>query len=474
VAAPLITPGIDVQQSYNDNVNLQPSGQAQADWITTITPSLAVSEDAARVKFNLIYNPQMNLYYGDTSQQVLQQNLTSSGEVVLYPDMFFFDEQAAINQQFVGIGAPAAATTLTTNGNLQTVQSFNLTPIMKQHLGSITDSDTRFVYGQVSTSGNLIAPVQNTEARQVFTSGAYFGRLGWTLTGDMLRNKSETSANDPLGGTSFKDTYGRAEATYPITAGISGLASVGYEKVTDPTITSNTQGLTWYGGFQYRPSQTTSVRLTYGRRYNGTDIEFSTNYDIGPQTHFTASYSQNFQTNQGAVGAALSQISFVNGIPINAQTGIPFNGGINPLTGTPLSPEGLSSGAVLVKAFQATLTATRGRNTYSGGLFYDHQSQESPASSARTFGGNLNWGRNLRPDLDSNLGFTYSHNTGSVGTIGGTGATTNFVTLSAGLTYSLSQTANVRFNLQRSMTTSSAPGSDINDDVVSVAFHKQF
>ena len=475
-AAPLYSVGVDVTQTYNDNVNLAPSGQTQADWITSVTPSLAVNEDAARVKFHLIYDPQENLYYGDTSQQVFQQNLTSTGEVVLYPEMFFLDEQAAINQQFVSANGALGATTLTTNSNLQTVQSFNVTPIMKQHLGSIADSDTRFVYGQVSTSGNMIAPVENTEAKQVFTSGAYFGRLNWTVTADRTENKSQNSPNDLLSGTSFKDTYGRAEGSYPITAGFSGLASMGYERVSDPTLSSTMQGITWYAGFQYHPSETTNVRLTYGRRYNGGDLEFSAKYDLGSETHLTASYSRSLETNQGALGASLGQIAFVNGIPVSSVTGLPFNGGINPLTGTPLSPTGLTSGAVLQKNFQATLTATRGRNTYSGALFYNRQSQEVPASSARTLGGNINWGRSLRPDLDSTVAVTYSHNTGGVGVFtGGTGTgATNFVTLTAGLIYTLSPTASLRFNLQRSMTTSSTPGTDLNDDVVSVALHKQF
>ena len=45
----------------------------------------------------------------------------------------------------------SAPTTLTTNGNLQTAYTENLSPYVRQHLGSYADSESRYVFSSVTT-----------------------------------------------------------------------------------------------------------------------------------------------------------------------------------------------------------------------------------------------------------------------------------------------------------------------------------
>jgi uncharacterized protein (PEP-CTERM system associated) len=471
VYVPAILPSIEVDESFNDNVNLTARGtKAQADFITSISPSLAVNENGSRLKFNLIYDPQENFYVGDNSTQILQQRLTTSGEATIVRDTLFFDERAAIDQQYLGIGNGAVSTTtLTTNNNLQTVSTYTLSPILRHRFGSIVSSETTYNFGEVYTSGNTLAPVRTNEFKQVFTSADYFGRLGWTLTGDLTKTDTGFNVNDAQSNTSDRDELLRGDLRYLIQSGVTALASLGYEKITDPTLASPTNGPLWDVGAQYQPNQDLTTTLTYGQRYGGPDIEFSANYNITAALHFNASYGETLETSQAQLANNLPQLVFINGIPVNSQTGLPFTGAINPVTGLPLTPLNVSNSAALIKNFQATLTAIRERNTYTVTAYYDTQTTEIPPSSQRTWGGSVAWSRDLQPSLKGNLTATYSHSS-----LGNTGSITDVYSMTAGLTYTLSQTATLNFNLQRSSQTGTLPGNDVDDDIVALIFRKQF
>src|SRR5215470_7341054 len=63
----LFTPSITIAETYTDNFNLDPPGQARTDLITTISPSLSVVGHTARVNLAFTYNPQLLLFALGTS-----------------------------------------------------------------------------------------------------------------------------------------------------------------------------------------------------------------------------------------------------------------------------------------------------------------------------------------------------------------------------------------------------------------------
>jgi len=469
-ASPNITTGISVSESYNDNVNLAPSGSKQADWVTTISPSVNVATDGPRVKFGLLYNPQELVYMGPGATQRLQQNLTSTGTAVLYPDVLFLEENASIDQQIVSNQGPIASTTQTTNNNVQTVEAYTLSPVVRHHFASYADSETRFTYGDVSTGGSMVAPLQTNTFLQRLTSGDYFGRFGWTLTGNDTRDKSGTVSGNPLNGTNFKDEYGQADLRYAIYQGLSALGSVGYEKIYDPTLNPEPKGVYWNGGFKYQPSPITSLSFTYGRRYGQTDYEFDALTDIGPQTHVTASYSTSINTTQSLISSQLGQLGFGNnGQPINTVTGLPFNANGVPLTGVPGSPFGITNQAFILKTFQATVLTTQGRNTFMAVASYSTEQFDQPPSREKVWTGGLNWSRQLWPNLTSNFGATYER------TVFDTlSQNSNLYSLNANLVYTISPTAAATFTVLRSSSRQSSPTGKIDNDVVTVSLSKTF
>lgn len=486
-----ILPAFAVGESYNDNVNLGPRGQALGAFITTLNPSVNILDDSSRLKLNALYSPQELIYYGDISTQHLQQNLLANGELTLFPDLLFLDGNATITQAFVNPTGPIAATTLTTNNNLQEVQSYSISPVLKHRFGDYFSSETRYTLGYVAISGGTQPPFVSNEAKQVFTSGDAFGRFGWSATADALRDKDLSLANSPLSNTTFKDEYVRFDPKYAIYRGLAVTVGIGWEHVVGPTVTIQPYEVIWDAGFQFTPNPYTKLNATYGERYGGTDIEIDGSYNPTPQTNFIVSYSKQVQSSQSQFAATQNLYGFdQNGNFVNRQTGQPVPIGIangqivNLQSGLPINfgasfggAQGLSSYPFISKIFQTGVTMTRGRNTYAADIFYDTYKIQAPPSNQRTYGATLSYTRQLWPALSGNIMGTYSHTSvnGNPNVFGGSlGGNTKLYAATAGLSYNLSETATAQFTLTHSTTESTTSSGTIDDDVMTVMYQKRF
>jgi uncharacterized protein (PEP-CTERM system associated) len=489
-----ITPSISVGEGYNDNVNLGTAGTEKADLFTTISPAVNIRDTAPRLNLNLTYSPTEILYYGESSAQQLQQALLGNVHATLYPDVLFLNAQASISKEFVSGTGPVAGSTFTTSSDLQTVQAYNVSPIFRQHFGGIADTQTQYTYSYVETGGQTLPPSQTNEFNQTVTSGEDFGRLGWTLTADRLLEANGTNLTNPglaqasdflapntfASGSSYKDEYASAEAQYALFNTLAPTATVGWEHIASPTLTIPPYEIFWNVGFIWNPSQVTSLTATYGDRYGGTNIAVSGKWDPGPQTHITISYNESVQNSATLLGGNLTQLGQnAAGQNINVLTGLPFSLTQPSLPGTSINPLGLTDSSFLFKGLQATLTLTRGRDTYTGTLFYDKEIIDVPAQVETVYGGTLSWGHQLQPNLTSTLAGSYGKTdttgTAQITPINGFGsANTSYYLITAGLTYTISPTSSATLNLTRSETGQSGGSGSVVDDVLSVVFQKQF
>lgn len=472
----LVSTGVTVAEAYNDNVNLEPNGSARSDYITSISPNLSVIDQGARVQLGLTYDPQLLYYAEGTAATGVQQRLQGVGHAEVYPETVFVDANASVQQYFLSSAGPIGPSTLTSSSNLQTVQSYSVSPYLRHHFGPYADSETRYAFGSVVVGGNTVAPVTTQEARQTLTSGDYFGRLGWILTGDSTWYDRGEVAGDPFSNTSATDKYGRADLKYLLYEGLSALGGVGYETLHDPTLLDQPKGVIWDTGFQYQPTPYASASFTYGRRFNNTDYEFNGEYDIGPSLKVLSSYTQTYQTGLTLVAANGSQLTLnQNGQLVNTATGLPATS--NPFAFAASSPFGISNQAFIDKRFQATIVATRFRNTYSVTGYEDRQSGAAASAgvggingNARSDGGNVNWTRQLWPNLASSLGgqyadITYEDGSGRKDTIYG---------INAGLTYTFSATLTGQLSFARFSRQSNIPQDSLDNDILTVSLQKQF
>jgi len=470
VPAWIFTPSLQLSETYTDNVNLAPKGQATSDLITSISPALGVIGNTPRLNLSFSYDPQLLLFALGTSSPVLQQQLQGSGKATLIPEILFFDGSASISQDYVSSAGPVAATTFTTNNNLQAVETANASPYFVHHFGSYADTESRYRFDVISVGGNTIAPQYASELTQTVKSGDYFGPLSWTLTGDYQRTNGLSGIPGVQGGSASKDAFAKVDAQYPVYERLSVTGDIGYERITNPTLTVQPVGVIWNIGLKYDPSPYAEASFTYGRRYGGSDIEFSGRYDIGPQTRISASYTQTIETTQSLIANNLNgAVIGPNGTLINPVTGLPIAPGNAPF-GNGVTAFGLSNGSFLDKRFKLDLTATRGRNTYTATAFDERQSEQLSAGNTQAIGGQLNWSRLLWPDLTSNVSGSYSN----ISFLDGSGRVDNYYSASANLTYSVSRTVSTQLSVTRSDRESNQPLNSLIDDLITISIQKKF
>src|SRR5579883_329976 len=384
----IFVPSLEVSETYNDNVNLAPRGQQLSDFITAISPGFTLLGQTPRLMVNLTYNPQELLFAQGTAPATLQQRLIGTGHAEILRELLFFDANAAIDQEFVRNNGPIGPTTLTTNGNLQTVQTAGGSPYLLEHFGSFANSETRYRFSQVTVSGNTIAPAQIQEASQKISSGNYFGPATWTLFGDYTVIDRLAGTADPLGGTSSKDELVRADGAYPIYQALAVIGGIGFERVIDPTLIVPQNGLIWNAGLQYQPNPNIFGRFTYGRRFEQNDYELLINYFPSPALRLHADYSLTAQTSSALLAGNVGQLQCLlaqgagAGAAGGGAGGAAGAGGALPAPGCAAVPFvlvngppgtstafGITSGSFLLKSFTLAADLTRERNTYNLTLY---------------------------------------------------------------------------------------------------------
>lgn len=471
----LLVPAISLGESFTDNANLAPAGSRVWDLITTVGPELNLTGQTARLNVALTYDPQELIFARSSPTTVLQERLLGTGTAIIWPEVLFFDANASINQAFVHPTGPVGPTTLTTSNNLTTVYAANASPYLRQHLGSYSDSETRYRFTTTSTDAGGIAPEDIHELRQTLVSGEAFGRLGWQLTGDYTKLNRGHDPTDPFSGVSSKDELARADLSYPIYYSLSAVGGVGYERITDPTLSSPPKGIIWDTGVRYQPNQLVAATLTYGKRFNTTDIEFNGTYNLDPQLSLSAIYTETIQTSLSQFAGATNQTV------------------TNPLTGLPVgtvttSASGISSGAFLAKTAELDAVLTKERNTYSGKVYETKTGGNSTTTvssttlattstasasaviAERITGAALTWDHKLWPDLTATAGTSYYR--ARFGD--GSGRVDNSYTLSLALAYTLSRTATANITLSRSDLRSNIAVDSLIVDTVTATIRKQF
>jgi uncharacterized protein (PEP-CTERM system associated) len=488
----LLVPSIELGEAFNDNVNLAPKGSRLSDFITTVTPGLNLTGHTARLNLALNYDPQELIFARGTSSPVLQQRLLGTGTAELLRETLFVDGSTSINQVFVRSTGPIAPTTLTTNGNLQTAYTENVSPYVRQHLGSYADSESRYVFSSVTTSGGGIAGEQTNELRQTFLGGEFFGRLGWQAIGDWTKLTRDQDAADPFSGTSAKDQLLRTDLKYPVYQALSMIGSIGYERITDPSLTKQPKGVIWSTGFTYQPNQLVSGTITYGQRFDQTDIEFNATYNLDPQLRLSAVYTQTIQTGQSILAGNLQNSA--NGVttpgttPGSTTPGTTTGPTTPPTTFIPIpgsgstasSLLGLTSGAFLLKTAELDAVLTKARDTYGATIYESKRTGNTTTvlgplagntvSGERIFGATATWTHLLRPDLTANASGTYYRAL----FLDGSGRHDNAYTLALGLTYTLSRTATATLSLSRYDLRSNIAADSLVDDIVLATVRKEF
>jgi uncharacterized protein (PEP-CTERM system associated) len=428
-------PSVGLSELLTDNVRYTPT-QRMADSVTTLSPTLSILTDTPRTQGQFTASINYAKYLNATDLDSLYATLYSSSVTTVVPDTFFLDLKSSLSEASAtgGIGF----TNVAQLPQSQLVQVFTTTasPYYRKSFGDLANAELRYTFTNTSFSGgSLLSSASTTtipslasnstsnEGTLTVASGPDFQRFSSRLTLDATKTDASF-----VGSTSL---VGYDDLQYAITDTISATARLGYEQVTYPDFpAANFRGPTYLIGGQAQFGPRGFISLQYGEQFGVTGITGSGHYDVTPKTTVSFSITQGQSTTQQQIGAALGLSALTpGGVLINQNTGLP-SPLVNPLFG-------LQNTIFTYQTLTAGVTSVIADNTLS--LFASYSEEQAKAGGSGSSTGtsiNLNWSRQLNPDLTGNatIGYTTANNP-TLGIVTGPSSNTDSYSATVGLNY---------------------------------------
>jgi uncharacterized protein (PEP-CTERM system associated) len=415
------TPSITLSERYTDNVDLEPNGQADSDWITEISPRITMSRNGARIKANVDYSLQGLLYANDSDQNDLRHNLNGRVNAELAKELFFLDATARISHQLLsladagGLGDPVGI------GNTTAVGSYSLSPYLKHRFGSAATVEARLTQDGVFIGDSAVSDTNSTRYQLSAVSGNYFPPLSWSAN----YTKSDTRNS----GTSTSDSGSEsasANARYRLSRKFGLLAQASMEKndFAGASTTTNIRDYSSYGfGAFYTPSRRVSMDVLFNDSDNGSFVSGSLTLNPTLRTSITASTSERAYGRTHSLNLAhrtrksnwslrysddltTSQQQFINFLG-NADAYTCPSGKLYQQVGAPppvgCTYDGITSffsqnqvnQTYLAKNLIGSVSYTLRRNTFNLSLYNNEREYQSTTGNDRTRGLQASW--SLRP-----------------------------------------------------------------------------
>jgi uncharacterized protein (PEP-CTERM system associated) len=403
-----ISPSVALYGSYTSNASLNPLGEENPDFFTTLVPSIDIRGDTPRIKLSFDYSFDAIAYASNPQLDQIRNNLNFLSTLTLVPELFFLDGAATVQQVPTNGQLPVSSSPLAASTNLSTVGVYEISPYMRNHFGDFADSELRYSFNQVLTGNTATGfPVQTSELSnslsnrltETLVSGSQFTRLLWTALADV--DSTTFTGDNP-------DTSSQllqASAEYRLNRQLGLLASVGYERISDPTFAPDPEpdGPIGSVGVKYTPTPRTSILVNLNHRYNNNFITGSASYLLDKESKITASYTdQDYTSSQALYSNNLSFLTtdeFGNFIDSRTQQ-------IFSLASTNF---GIESDAFRQRSFALGVHVVQGRNTFDGSGYWQNRNVFQTGENDTAIGGAFSWGRVLSPVANVNLTVRYAN-----------------------------------------------------------------
>jgi hypothetical protein len=391
----------------------------------------------------------MNAYFYAPTSDLNQvfSNLYANGFGTIVPDTLFVDLSSLITQSSTlpGFGFQNLSQ-VPTNQQTQ-VYSNTISPYLRKSFDGLVDTELRYRFGSTNFGGNTTvfatsptSPVGSSLSSGILNEGTLTAATGQDFRRALSRltidasnfNSSSTTRNSQF--SAFDDLE------YRITPQAAALGRAGYQNIHYPFAPSATfVGPTWLIGGRigsYGPEQG-YFALEYGRQQGVYGFTGSARYNITPTMLLTASLIQGISSPTQYIQNTLatSTLDPYGGI-VDEYSGLPsafYNPGL-----------GLTNNVYREHLFNVGVSETIGPNRYS--LYGSYASQQAltlPAASVPTksYGINLNWYRDIRPDLNGVASIGYVNSANVLTLTAGTPTTSqNNINAYVGVNYLLTET----------------------------------
>jgi uncharacterized protein (PEP-CTERM system associated) len=420
-----VKPSLTVSEVFSDNVSLAAAGSERSEWTTRVRPSVTITEQGPRLRFNATYSPEL-LYRAQQGTTDISHFLDANGNAELIHRLLYLDLRAATSQQNVSLLAPQADSNLNTTQNRTSVKSYAVSPYLHHNFGTYASSELRYTHDEVHYGANSNGASASTSDRinAQLSSGPSFQLFNWGLA--YSKSHVEYSqTGQKVDAESYSATAGRL--VFP---GLRLGGTVGFEDSGYPTTTGQAnKGTFWNIGPTWTPSPRTSVSASFGKRYYGASKTFNLEHR-SRRSIWKVNYSESVTTTRSTVTSANLLVLDANSIDIFVKSQFPNdpNGqAANALRdllsrATFTQPVNFLTDALFLdKRWQATLGIEGLRNTIVASLFSSNRdSLSATGSTAGDFnasqnvkqtGGSLTWSARVTQTLGANASVGLTRNT---------------------------------------------------------------
>jgi uncharacterized protein (PEP-CTERM system associated) len=249
----------NAQLRLTNNVNLAPSGQTESEAVVTVTPGISAIREGARLKVSVNYAPSAVWYTQGTNSNTWYNTLSATGSLEAVEDFFFIDARASISQQFLSPFGPTPTDLAVPTANRSNVTSLGVSPWIRGVFGGtgityFARNDSSWTSAGGSGGGTGYS---NYSVARINGAPA---KVAWGLEYD----RRNTNYQDQSG---FINENYRARLTWTIDPQFSVYGTGGYQN--NNFSTTQRSGAIYGGGFNWRPSERTSVAAGYEEQFYG-------------------------------------------------------------------------------------------------------------------------------------------------------------------------------------------------------------
>ena len=282
---------VGVDETWSDNINLAPAGQERSEFVTTISPSFAVTRTGSRLNLQFSYAPSYLYYANGTNGASLRNSLAATANLTVIENLLFFDASTSIAQANISPFGTQAAYTVNGSTNRAETRSYSFGPTLRSRLG-----DINYTLGyQFATSNSDSSAIAAGHTSSYFASAQTS-----TSFRDIGLGVNYNRTDQGYGGSNSISTESLSTTvTYVLQPTIHLRATAGYDRDDYPVAGQRGQsGVQYSGGFDWQPSHHTSVNVTYGHRYFGPTASISV-AETTPRFSLSGSFSRDQTTSVG-------------------------------------------------------------------------------------------------------------------------------------------------------------------------------
>jgi len=276
-----IRPSASLEQVYSDNIRLSDTNKKSA-LVTEVRPGVSINGQSSRSTVDLNYNLQ-GLYNarGDSGVDINNQ-LQMNTDYEFVRDKLFIESSASVSQQN-NSNRRIVIDNISGGDSSSDISTFKISPYWTPHFKGFADGMFRVTYDRVSAEGN--DRLSNTDAVSQnisLTSGNDFSLLSWSL---LFNNSDRQNSNGD--DVSFQNS--QLELRHALGREFNVFARGGQSSNSFASNSnSNSNGISYTFGGQWKPSQRFSLEAGYGNNRFVTVV-------ISPfnRLHWTATYSDN-------------------------------------------------------------------------------------------------------------------------------------------------------------------------------------